>query len=1223
MRALRLLLPVTALALLCAPAFAQTTPSLSIADKTVTEGQSGTVAVVFTVTMTGASTVPVTVHWATANGTASAASDYAAGSGNLTFTPPTKKATITVTVNGDTTVENDEAFSVKLSAPVGATLGVAEAAGTIKNDDQPSFSISDRTVTEGDAGTTLAAFTVTLNVAPLQTTTVHWATVNATASAADYAAASGDLTFDPGVKTQTLSVNVTGDLTVEQDETFKVKLTLPAGATIADSEGLGTIVDNDKPTFTVSDRSVPEGDSGQVDIPFTVSLSSISPNKVITVDYATVEGTASGGSDYTALSGKLTFQPGDKTKTLVVKAKGDNSVEADETFKLKLSGATNATISKGEGLGTIRSDDFSTVSIGNVTVVEGNTNSVNAVLTLTVSPAAVETATVHWQTANATATSNTFDYDGASGEVVFTKGQTTRTLSVKVNGDLFMEPNETFLVNISNPDRLSMGDPKGEVTIQNDDTTAVPEIRINDASVTEGNSGMSSVMFTVSVNMAPTAPVGVTYTTANGTATAGSDYVATSARLTLPVGVMSKTFTIPVSGDLTPEPNETFLVNLSAAANATIKKKQGKGTISNDDTAPPAAPKLTSPTGSVTTRTPTYRWTASTGATEYLLSVNRPSGANVVSQTFAASAACVGTACAVTPTTSLGDGDHTWWVKARNSAGTSPASEPLAFSVSVGNAVVSVTSHDDGQAVAARGFLVSGFAKHASGITSLVATLDDPLLGRTIDRPVDVAPVTGRFTLWVHEGQVSPGETVTVILTATLGNATTENAVLGLVAQTPDTRGEQLLARTTFGATPQLQELMASLGPDAYLEEQLNPASIDDSALDARLAGIQLNSKEGLQTANLVRAAYSRRQLQEVLTQFWDNHFNTDINKVQTVSYEVSENDLFRQNALGRFRDLLAVSSASPAMLIYLDNNLSVKGSPNENYAREIEELHTLGVDGGYTQNDVNNVAKAFTGWQVQGSAFFFDANDHDTTQKLVLGQTLEAGRGIQDGWDTLDILGRHPSTARFICKKLSQLFVSDRPSATLLDGCADRFLTTDGQISQVVRFLLTSPDFNDPANFRAKVKDPKELVISTVRALTANTTGTDLAGSMSPLGMRFFENPVPTGWSETGDDWISANTLLERSNFVNKVARTTSGATIFDAKAFFQSHGYETAEGIAGFLFQTALGGVSSDEERATALEILSPPSQPAFDFTSSAAAPRIQQLVGTLLSYPEFQFQ
>jgi hypothetical protein len=171
---------------------------------------------------------------------------------------------------------------------------------------------------------------------------------------------------------------------------------------------------------------------------------------------------------------------------------------------------------------------------------------------------------------------------------------------------------------------------------------------------------------------------------------------------------------------------------------------------------------------------------------------------------------------------------------------------------------------------------------------------------------------------------------------------------------------------------------------------------------------------------------------------------------------------------------------------------------------------------------------------------------------------------------------------------------------------------------------LLTLPDFADPVNFRAKVKDPEELVVSTLRALGANTPGTDLAPAMSPLGMRFFENPVPTGWSETGDDWVSANTLLERSNFVNKVARATGGsATTLDAKAFFQARGYETAEGIAGFLFEVALGGESTDEERQTALEILSPPSDTPFDITAPTAQARAQRLVGTLLSYPGFQFQ
>jgi Protein of unknown function (DUF1800)/Calx-beta domain len=1223
-RALRLL-PAAVVVSVCLPAFAQT-PSLTIADKTVTEGHTGSQSVLFTVTLSGASSLPVTVHWATANGTATSASgDYVAGAGDLTFTPPTKKLTFAVLVNGDLQVENDETFRVKLSQATNATLAVTEAFGTILNDDLPAFSISDRTLNEGDSGTQNAVFMVSLSVAPLAPATVHWATANGNAQTpADYAAASGDLSFDPGVKNQTLTVVVNGDTLVEQDETFKVKLSQATGASIADGEGLGTIIDNDKPAFTITDRSVNEGDAGTVDASFSVALSSASPNKVITVNYATVDGTAASGPDFTGISGTLTFQPGEKTKSLVVKVKGDNTVEADETFKLKLNGPTNATLAKSEGLGTIRSDDFATVSIGNVALTEGNAGSANAVLTVTVSPAAVETSTVHWATANGTATLNNLDYEAASGELSFAKGQSSKTVSVKINGDLFVEPDETVFVNLSQAARLVLGDKQGQITIRNNDTTAVPEIRVNDVTLNEGNAGTSNAVFTVSLNIPALAPVAVTYTTANGTATAGSDYVATSARLTLPAGSTSRTFAVMVNGDLTPEANETFFVNLSAASNATIKDKQGKGTITNDDTAPPPAPRLTSPSGSVTTRTPTYRWTAATGATEYVLSVHRPSGASVVSETLAAAAVCTGALCAATPAGSLGDGDHSWWVKARNSAGASPASEPLSFVVSAGNAVVSVTSHDDGQAVSARGFLVSGRAQHASGISSLAATLDDPLLGRSIDRPLDVAPVSGRFTLWVHEGEVSPGETVTVILTALLGNGGTESVVLGLMAQPPDSRGEQMLARITFGSTPALRQLMASLGPDAFLEEQLNPGSIDDSALEARLAGVPLNSKEGLQTQTLLRAAYSRRQLQEVLTQFWDNHFNTDINKVSNVGYEVAENNLFRQNALGRFRDLLAVSSASPAMLIYLDNNLSVKGSPNENYSRELQELHTLGVDGGYTQNDVNNVAKAFTGWQIQSGQFFFDAADHDTGQKLVLGQTLPAGRGIQDGWDVLDILARHPSTARFVCKELAQLFVADAPPNGLIDGCSERFLASDGQISELVRFLLTSPEFSLPENFRAKVKNPEELVISSVRALDANSPGTDLAAAMSPLGMRFFENPVPTGWSETGDDWISANTLLERSNFVNKVARATGGnGTTLDAKAFFQVHGFETAEGIAGFLFDVALAGESSDEERKTALEILSPPSQPPFDITAGTAAARIQRLVGTVLSYPGFQFQ
>src|SRR6185295_18491817 len=258
-----------------------------------------------------------------------------------------------------------------------------------------------------------------------------------------------------------------------------------------------------------------------------------------------------------------------------------------------------------------------------------------------------------------------------------------------------------------------------------------------------------------------------------------------------------------------------------------------------------------------------------------------------------------------------------------------------------------------------------------------------------------------------------------------------------------------------------------------------------------------------LSQQKLLRAAYSERQLQEVLVDFWFNHFNVDARKGATRFLVTEyERDAIRPHVLGRFRDLLEATAKSPAMLFYLDNWMSVDpgsaglGSPsalragnrqkrglNENYGRELMELHTLGVDGGYSQNDVTEVARAFTGWTIgnprQGGGYFFNARLHDRGEKLVLGHRIKAGGGESDGEQVLDILATHPSTARFIATKLARRFVSDAPPASLVDRLADKFRATDGDLREVTRTILTSPEFLSPTTYGAKVKTPFEFVVS------------------------------------------------------------------------------------------------------------------------------------------------
>ena len=313
-----------------------------------------------------------------------------------------------------------------------------------------------------------------------------------------------------------------------------------------------------------------------------------------------------------------------------------------------------------------------------------------------------------------------------------------------------------------------------------------------------------------------------------------------------------------------------------------------------------------------------------------------------------------------------------------------------------------------------------------------------------------------------------------------------------------------------------------------------------------------------LQQAKLLRAAFSERQLQEVMVDFWFNHFNVFAGKDNArLMLTVYERDVIRPNALGKFKELLTAVAQSPAMMIYLDNFLSQMEQPapppkydadgnllppprrpglNENYARELMELHTLGVDGGYTQNDVREVARCFTGWTVgqqPNQMFLFRPRSHDKGEKLVLGKRIAAGGGIEDGLRVLDLLAKHPSTAKFISFKLAQRFVADEPPTSLVDRAAEVFTKTDGDIRQVVRLILTSPEFYSPKAYRNKIKSPLELAASAIRATGAATDGASpLIQTVARMGEPLYQCQPPTGYSEDSSRWLSNATLLERMNF-------------------------------------------------------------------------------------------
>jgi uncharacterized protein (DUF1800 family) len=308
-----------------------------------------------------------------------------------------------------------------------------------------------------------------------------------------------------------------------------------------------------------------------------------------------------------------------------------------------------------------------------------------------------------------------------------------------------------------------------------------------------------------------------------------------------------------------------------------------------------------------------------------------------------------------------------------------------------------------------------------------------------------------------------------------------------------------------------------------------------------------------LQESKVLRAVYSNRQLDEVLVDFWFNHFNVFIEKgadrYLTTEYE---RDAIRPHVLGKFRDLLEATAKSPAMLFFLDNWQSVgpdtpqalRGGPNvqrrglnENYGRELLELHTLGVDGGYTQKDVTEVARCFTGWSIdqpqRGGTFRFAPRLHDNGEKIVLGVRIPPGGGISDGEKVLDIVAHHSSTAHFISKKLAERFVADDPPAALVERMAQTFLKSDGDLRAVMETMLASKEFWSEGAFQSKMKSPLEMVVSAVRASNGNVDfATALVNQVGQLGEPLYRKQEPTGYSNSSREWMNTAGLMARMNF-------------------------------------------------------------------------------------------
>lgn len=584
-------------------------PVISIVETQVShpEGNSGQTEFVFTVSITTAPTgSPVTVAYTTQNGTdplhsATAGADYTAVSGTLTFNPGDPLTqTVTVLVNGDGSNEADEDFKLVLSNPANATLLAESSIGTIQNDDAaPLLSmVAPAPITEGNSGAQADVFTVNLSAASEQTITVTYAIRSgddpgAAEGGVDFQDATETLTFLPGVTQLFITANIFGDINNEANENFKVQLfdAVNAGNATAGQDpvtAFGIINDNDPlPTVSIADPAPQNEGLAGTTSNMVISVSIVPPSgQTVTVVYNTSDGTATtADNDYVATSGTLTFNPGVGTQLITVVVNGDSKIEASETFQVNLSSPQNATQGTAVATATILNDEGTpSISIGNISVFEGNSGTTQFLFTATLSNASDQQVTVNFTTSDGTATTGNLDYLSQAGTLTFAPNTTSQVVTVLVNGDALNEPDENFSVILSNPVGATLGTATAIGTIKNDDTP--PTISITDVTKAEGDSGQTAFVFTVSLSGLTGQAVTLNYATADGSAkTAASDYSAASGALTFtPGGSTSQTITVNVVGDKFDESDENFFVNLTNPANATFSKQQGTGTIQDEST---------------------------------------------------------------------------------------------------------------------------------------------------------------------------------------------------------------------------------------------------------------------------------------------------------------------------------------------------------------------------------------------------------------------------------------------------------------------------------------------------------------------------------------------------------------------------------------------------------------------------------------------------------------
>jgi len=497
----------------------------------------------------------------------------------------------------DSESQSTYSILVRTTDSQGATFEKVLGINVTDVDESGSLSVSDASVIEGNSLTTAANFVVSLSQASSSYVLVDVNTSNYVAAGSDYQTVSTTVTFNPGETSQTVSVSINGDTTIEPNERFLVKLANPVGGILDNSIGVGTIINDDYslPSINITDSSITEGNSGTNYGEFTVSLSA-SSSVPVSLNYSTVNYSAIGGTDFEAIpTTALTFNPGETTKTISVGIVGDTTKETNEKFLVSLTSPINATWNNRIGVGTILNDDgvFSAplISVTDGSITEGDSGTKNLDFTVSLSASSAKDVTLNYSTNDTSAKAGT-DYQGiATTSLTFNPGETTKTISVAVLGDSTIEGTERFFLNLNGAVGGNLENRIATATIFDNDTP--PTINITDSTVTEGNTGRTDSNFVVSLSQASTKTVTVAYNTTGGTASSAqnSDYVGIpAATLTFNPGETQKTISVKVNGDSLIETTERFFLNLSSSVNGTFENRLGVGTILNDDLTAPSIP---------------------------------------------------------------------------------------------------------------------------------------------------------------------------------------------------------------------------------------------------------------------------------------------------------------------------------------------------------------------------------------------------------------------------------------------------------------------------------------------------------------------------------------------------------------------------------------------------------------------------------------------------------